>query len=83
MAKDPANTIGIIGDEDLKAAIRDDEPTSALYRALGVRSEEIWQIMWIAGLIEEEDFYSGHPNYATLLRALTRANELKRARDAA
>jgi hypothetical protein len=52
-----------------------------LHRKQGIRQEELWQLLWIAGLIEESDFMAGGPNHETLSRALIKANEMKAARD--
>lgn len=43
----------------------------------GVRLEECWEIMWIAGLVET---HGVGPDYETLTHALAKANELKAAR---
>ena len=85
MSKDPDNTIGIATDEELASYCesKSQDALMQMYEKTGIRSEEIWQIMWIAGLIEDGDFYGGYQNYATLMRALTKANALKAARDAA
>jgi len=54
---------------------------TGLYGWRGIRQEEMWQIMWIAGLITDDDFYKGMICYETLFRALSKAKEFKAARN--
>jgi hypothetical protein len=46
----------------------------------GIRQEEMWEIMSIAGLIEESDFTSGAINHESLSRAFVNAKAMKTAR---
>ena len=67
----------------MSAFILSDELVRTSASPLGVRMEEMWHILWIAGLIDDADYYGDGPRHDTLARALDKANQLNAARSSA
>ena len=48
-----------------------------LFHKQGIRQEEMWHILWNAGLITDDDFYRNGPCFETLTRASAKADSIK------